>query len=200
MSQVFSQVSRTWDPAGQRWLPELSVFVQASSGDGLKVFDRWHLLHDGQSVSYTLTPADWTSVERNGETWLGANGIRFPEDEVLTGDWRIQLVTKDGQKAESVFRIPPAALDAPRPRTEPVVVTPLAAPGRYRVTGWVESYLLWTRDARGQILSRNKTVGPEFTVPGGVSSFFLYSYDKDRGEGLVAGPFGVQNAPAPADR
>ena len=73
-------------------------------------------------------------------------------------------------------------------------------PGRYTVSGWPDDYLVWSRDPKGTVVSRTKTVGSSFFVAVGARSFVLYSYDKNRGEGLVAGPFPVQDNAKPADR
>lgn len=195
---MFAQVTRVFDPASGVWSPRLSVFVQAASADGNRVFDRLHLIHDGQGLYFSLTRDQWTAVERPGEYWVGANSLAFP-GALPTGEWRALLVTKAGQKVESRFQVPAPAPDAPAARTSPVRVTPEGPPGRYRVAGWVDDYLVWAWDAKGVLLGRAKTVGPAFAVPRGAVSFRLYSYDKGRGEGLEAGPFPVKENEKPAD-
>ncbi len=193
VTQVFDQVNRVYDPADGAWTERLSVFVQASSSDGLKVFDRLHLIHDGQGIFVTLNRSQWASSTPPGEFWMGVNNLKF-SGSVPTGEWRALLVTRSGQKVESKFVVP-SAVRTPSPRTAAPVVRPDGAPYRYRVSNWVDSYLVWPRDAGGTVLSRTKTFGPTFEVPAGAVSFELYSYDNDRGEGLVAGPFPVQNHP-----
>jgi len=193
VTQVFDQVNRVYDPAEGAWTERLSVFVQASSSDGVKVFDRLHLIHDGHGLFVTLNRSQWASSTPPGEFWMGVNNLEF-SGGVPTGEWRALLVTRSGQKVESKFVVPPPARAA-SPRTIIPVVRPDLVPQRYQVSGWVDSYLVWARDARGAVLSRAKTFGPTFEVPTGTVSFELYSYDNDRGEGLVAGPFPVQNHP-----
>jgi len=196
--QVASQVNRVWDPVVGAWSDRLSVFLQASSSDGNKVFDRLHLIHDGQQLFFTLTSAQWSVVDHPGEYWIGTNSLAVP-GSLPTGSWRALLVTKSGQKVEAAFQVPPAAPDAPPARTGSVSVK-VEAPGRYRVTGWVDDTLVWFRDPKGGVFARSKVVGPEITVLPGTASFVLYSYDKGRGEGLEAGPFLVQEPGKPADR
>lgn len=198
--QVVSQVNRVFDPEAKAWSSWLSVFVQASSADGNKVFDRMHLLHDGQALWVPLTHDTWTPVERTGEFWVGSNGLNFG-DAVPTGTWRVQLVTRSGQKVETSFEVPTVPVGTPAPRTASVTVRrDPNQPGRWSVSGWVDDYLVWSRDAKGVILARTKTVGPSFQVLPAAASVSLYSYDKNRGEGLLAGPFPVQDLPASADR
>ena len=199
--QVFSQVNRVYDPAPNAWTEQLSVFVQAANADGVKFFDRLHLIHDTEGLYVTLSQAQWTKVERPGEFWVGSNGLTFPGGEVPTGSWRAELVTRSGQKIEAAFQVPPAAPNQPAPRKGPVSVKNPAHPtDPYQVAGWTDDYVVWARDAKGQILARNQTVGPSFVVPPGTASVVLYSFDKNRGEGLEAGPFPVQEVRSTADR
>ena len=190
--QVFSQVNQVFDFPSARWTQRLSVFVQASSADGNRVFDRLHLIHDEQDLYITLNRDQWTVVERPGEYWVGTNSLTFP-GKIPTGEWRALLVTRAGLKVESWFSIPAPPPDAPSARTLPVVVvSDGVANERYRVSGWVDNYLVWSWDAQGVLLGRAKTTGPVFAVPQGAVTFRLYSYDKGRGEGLEAGPFPVK--------
>ncbi len=188
--QIFDQVDRVFDPVSRSWSGKLSVFVQASSADGNKVFDRLHLVHDGQGLYFSLAKDRWSAIERPGEFWIGARDLAFPDGRVPTGEWRALLVTRSGQKAEMRFIVPPQPSDAAGARTLPVSIQPDA--GGYRVSGWVDNYLVWSRDAKGNLVSRAKVTGGVFQVPSGAATFTLYSYDKDRGEGLEAGPFPVQ--------
>jgi hypothetical protein len=199
--QVFTQVNRVYDPATATWSARLAAFVQGSSPDGAKVFDRLHLIHDGQGLYFTLDRAHWTKVERPGEVWMGSPGLAFPDGQVPTGPWRVLLVTRDGQKVETSFAVPPPAPGTPEPRKGPVRVAALAGvPGKYQVSGWPEDTLVWVLDGQGTVLARTKVSGTAFQVPPGAASFVLYSYDKARGEGLEAGPFPVQSSSKPADR
>lgn len=207
--QVFTQVDRVYDPSSG-WSSRLSVFVQGADADGTKVFDRLHLVHEGQGLYFTLDRDHWTAVERPGESWFGANDLSFPDGKVPLGEWRATLVTKAGLRVQTSFQVPPQPPDAPPPRTARVEVSLVElpppppgappAPALYRVTGWVDDYLVWARDAKGTVMTRNKTVGDRFSLPPGTDSFLLYSYDKVRGEGLVAGPFSVKEPDKPADR
>lgn len=199
--QVFSQVNRVFDPEEGEWSSRLSAFVQATSADGTKVFDRLHLVHEGQGLLFTLTRDQWARAERAGEFWAGANDLAFPDGKVPVGSWRAVLVTRAGLKVELGFEVPGPRPGVGEPREGRVVVRADASqPGRYQVSGWVDDYLVWSRDANGAVVARTKTVGPSFTVVPGARSFQLYSYDKDRGEGLLAGPFPVQDRSEPADR
>jgi hypothetical protein len=200
--QVFTQVDRVFEPSSG-WSARLSVFVQGADSDGTKVFDRLHLVHEGLGLYFTLDRDHWTAVERPGESWFGANDLSFPDGKVPLGEWRATLVTKAGLRVQTSFQVPPQPPDAPAPRTAQVevsVLEPPPAPVLYQVSGWVDDYLVWARDAKGTVLTRNKTVGDRFGLPPGTESFLLYSYDKARGEGLVAGPFSVKEVAKPADR
>jgi hypothetical protein len=198
--QVFSQVNRVYNPASGGWSAQLAVFVQGASSDGTKVFDRLHLIHDGEGLYFTLDRSHWTKVERPGEAWMGSPGLSFP-GEVPTGTWRALLVTRDGQKVETTFAVPPQVPGAPAPRKGKVTVSPdRQVPGKFTVSGWVDDTLVWALDAQGAVLSRTKVYGPNLQIPPGTVTFVLYSYDKERGEGLEAGPFPVQSSSKPADR
>ena len=198
--QVFSQTNRVFDPGMGGWSTRLSVFLQVSSNDGNKVFDRLHLIQDDRQLVYTLTSGQWASVERPGEYWIGTNDLGLSDGTVPTGAWRALLVTKSGQRVEASFAVPPPEADAPRARTGTVKATPASSPGRWRFSGWVDNTLVWFRDAKGAVIGRARVVGPEVALPPGTSSLVLYSYDKGRGEGLEAGPFPVQAPAKSADR
>jgi hypothetical protein len=195
VAQVFSQVNRVFDPQLGAWSPRLSVFLQAVSSDGNKVFDRLYLIDDADQQYYAMAKGDWTPVEKPGEFWTGINGLPLPENP---GGWRALLVTRSGQKVSADFAVSPQPADAPPPRTERVATA--EANGRWRVTGWVDDYMVWAYDANGGVVARTKTVGPEFALPASAVRFVLYSYDKARGEGLEAGPFLVKPPEKSADR
>jgi len=188
--QVFSQVNQVFDPPSQTWGEGLSVFVQGANADGTKVFDRLHLVHEG--LYFTLTPDQWVSIDRPGESWFGANNLRFPQGKVSTGEWRVILVTKAGLEAQTTFLVPPLPIETAGGTPPAVSLTALAQPGQYKVSGWVPDYLVWARDPKGVVIARTKTAGDQFSVPLGTDSVVLYSYDKIRGQGLEAGPFSLK--------
>lgn len=198
--QVFSQVNWVYDPGPKVWDQRLSVFVQASSADGPKVFDRLHLIQDDQGLFVTLGAGEWTVVDRPGEHWLGTNGITFPGGLVPPGAWRAVLVTKSGQRVEGTFAVAPRGPGETRPRWGAVTLSDDPSPRTYRVSGWVDDYLVWARDVQGKVLSRNKTVGDRFNVPRGAASVVLYTYDTSRGVGREAGPFFLKVPSESADR
>jgi len=198
--QVFGQVNWVYDPGTKVWDQRLSVFVQASSADGNKVFDRLHLVQDDQGLYVTLSAAEWTVVDRPGEHWVGTNGITFPGGQVPPGPWRAVLVTKAGQRVEGTFAVAPLAPGEAKPRWGPVTLVDDPSPRTYRVTGWADDYLVWARDPQGRVLTRNKTVGDRFNVPRDAESVVLYTYDTSRGVGRLAGPFSLKVPQVSADR
>ncbi len=195
VAQVFSQITRVFDPQGGGWSPRLSVFLQAVSADGNKVFDRLYLINDAEGQYYAMAKGEWTSVEKPGEFWAGINNLPLPENP---GPWRALLVTRSGQQVSADFSVPPQPSDAPPARSARVSVA--EAGDRWRVQGWVDDYVVWAYDANGGVVARTKTVGPEFGIPSTTVRFILYSYDKSRGEGLEAGPFLVKPLAKSADR
>lgn len=201
INQVFWQVNQVFDPSSSSWSSRLSVFVHAVSADGQKVFDRLHLIQDSQGLFFSLRANQWTTVERPGETWIGAHGLTFPDQKVPVGDWRILVATRAGQKVEARFQVPPQPPDASRLRSAPVVLKQDGKTlGLYHTVGWVDDFVVLSRDSQNNLLSRTKTVGADFQIPLSATSITLYSYDKTRGEGLEAGPFPVKETAKPADR
>jgi hypothetical protein len=190
--QVFGQVNWVYDPGTRVWDQRLSAFVQASSADGTAVFDRLHILHDDQGLFVTLGSAQWTVVDRPGEHWVGTNGITFADGRVPPGTWRVVLVTKAGQQVEGSFAVAPRSPGQAPPRWGPVTLVEAPSARTYRVSGWVDDYLVWARDVGGKVISRNKTVGDRFTVPPGTVSVVLYTYDASRAVGRQAGPFSLK--------
>jgi hypothetical protein len=195
VAQVFSQINRVYDPQAAAWSPRLSVFLQAVSADGNKVFDRLYFINDAEGQYYALTKGEWTSIEKPGEFWVGINGLPLPEKP---GPWRALLVTRSGQQVSADFSVPPQPIGGSPARAG--TVSAFETDGRWRVAGWVDDYIVWAYDASGNVVARAKTVGPEFSVPATAVRFTLYSYDKTRGEGLEAGPFLVKASEKSADR
>jgi hypothetical protein len=195
VAQVFSQVTRVFDPQAGSWSGRLSVFLQAVSADGNKVFDRLYLINDAEGQYYAMAKGEWTPVEKPGEYWVGINGLPLPEKP---GPWRALLVTRSGQQVSTDFSVPPQPLDSAPARANKV--SAVENGGRWRVQGWVDDYMVWAYDANGAVVARAKIVGPEFGIPTTAVRFLLYSYDKTRGEGLEAGPFLVKPLAKSADR
>jgi len=199
IAQVYSQISQHFDPQTKTWSPQWAAFVQALSNDGNRAFDRLYFIHDETGMYFALNKQTWTAVDRPGEFWVGRNDFHVPGGVVPLGTWRAVLVTLDGQHVEQTFVV---STDTSRdPVRAAVTLIPLPANARsYRVEGWVNNYLVWPQDQQGNVLALQKVVGGQFSVPEGASSIRLYSYDKTRAEGLLAGPFSVQPLSTSADR
>ncbi|MEI8096245.1 MAG: hypothetical protein WCG80_18690 [Spirochaetales bacterium] len=206
IGQVFSQVNQVWSPTAKVWQPRLSVFVLVSNADGIEDIDRLHLVHDNSRLVWSLEPSQWTRIDRTGEMWLGANNLSVPGDsgpaEIPTGAWKVLVLSKAGQQAESAFVIPPPPPGnlPPRPPVRldlPAGWSATERQGSFRLTGFASDYVVWTLGETGEVLAQKPQTSPVFSLTsllpaatlGRVRSLMFYSYDKLAGQGLEAGPF-----------
>ncbi len=196
--QVFSQINDYWDPVTSQWQERLSVFVLPRNADGLEELAEFRLIHDGARLSWTMTPETWSQVERSGEVWVGANNLQMPEEAVPTGAWRAEVVTRSGLVASAPFAVPPPLMTGRSAPRAPVTFTaPTARSGDFLLTGFPADLVIWAYSADGKPLAQKTTVDSRFTLASLASGFnpdtirrlMFYSYDRNRGRGVAAGPF-----------
>ena len=82
------------------------MFVHAEDPDGIQDVDQLELLHNDQELLWSLNAAQWRTIEREGESWIGTSGIRSSSNRSLPrGEYRIRVSDKAGESVETAFII-----------------------------------------------------------------------------------------------
>src|SRR6056297_741174 len=104
LAQLFWQLNVVYDTGASTQYEELTLFVHAEDADGLQDIDQLELLHNQQELLWSFDSAQWRMVEREGESWIGTNGIRKSAARILPrGEYRVKLSDKAGEAAETAF-------------------------------------------------------------------------------------------------
>lgn len=194
--QLFYQVNENWNPLNRTWSESLSVHVQAQNEDSVEDLDRLNLINDGERLWWQIKKESWVRQDRNGEVWVGSNAVDpLGGRQLPRGGYRVQLVARSGETAETRFSL---AADregpgGPRPQVD------LKKDGDTLVLeGFPPSYLIWVYADRGEFLASKKQLGPRFKLsdlipdPGARNRarlVYFYSYLPRDGTGLRAGPY-----------
>ncbi len=106
LSQLFWQLNVVYNPENSSQHEELSLFVHAEDPDGIQDVDQLELLHSEQELLWSFNAEQWRMVEREGESWIGTNGVRSSSDPRLPrGEYRIRVSDKAGESVETTFII-----------------------------------------------------------------------------------------------
>lgn len=193
--QFFYQVNEVWNPQTKEWKESLAVHVQAQNEDSLEDLDHLNLIHDQDRLWWQVKKDTWVRQDRNGENWVGTNNLEPYQGTVLPrGTWRVQLVARSGEAAETRFSLPPLPEDAPpKPRLS------LTQKGdELFLEGFPPSYLIWVYGDRDALLAVKKQLGPRFKLSEllpdpqqrtQARAVYFYSYLPRDGTGLRAGPY-----------
>ncbi len=104
LAQLFWQLNVVYDTRASSQYEELTLFVHAEDADGLQDIDQLELLHTQQELLWSFDSSQWRTVEREGESWIGVNGIRKSAARTLPrGEYRVKLSDKAGEAAETTF-------------------------------------------------------------------------------------------------
>ena len=104
---TFWQLNLVEESPGGQVHEELTVFVlvNGDSNDmsGLRIE------HPEEDLTWDLRPEQWSRIEREGETWVGSNGIVMPgPDPLPRGEYLLRLADISGQTAEVSLFLAPA--------------------------------------------------------------------------------------------
>lgn len=166
----------------------LSLFVYGADEDGEADLEELHLLNDEAELHWAMGSGDWVSVERSGDTWIGAHSLAMPAgDQFPRGSYRVVLVDKGGLRAERVF-----SLDQDRTPRRPFPTLSIAK-GRYRAASSYPKNSLVVYDASGAALRTVPLKAAEGAVselglPQGARSVALWAEDEGTLTAALAEP------------
>ena len=188
----------TYDQSRGGIYTELDFFLLLKDEDGLNDISELNIYKDDQGWSWHLTPEKWISFSREGEDWIGSNGLTRGGD-LPGGEYRAVLRDRSGQKSEMTFRIE-GSEEGPRihefPRAQ-------VSSDYIRLdTGAASPAVLWFYNDKGDLVSEVYREGglylkQELLQPDElqiVQWFMVYHQNEEGGYGLKSGPY-LMNPP-----
>jgi hypothetical protein len=203
IQRVVSQLMVTADPDSGATGERMSVFLVANDPDGFDDIASLYLIQDEAEVFWKLEPSGWTKTIQEKETWIGSNGILMPDGSPMPrGEYRALLQDKGGDTVESSFNLSAPTIDAAR------IEFPKAAAvdGSLSFSGLKESSELWVYDTADRFVTAVPlekdpvAVAPIVQQNPGLREGFryrVYTWDKEKGVGLLAGPYTRGSLKAP---
>jgi len=81
----------------------LSMFASVSDRDGVDDIEYLYVVHDGEELSWSLTPDHWQRSDEGSSIWIGSNALDAPGPDIPRGQYRLILVDKAGERTERSF-------------------------------------------------------------------------------------------------
>ena len=176
---------------------ELNLFVRLEDEDGFEDIIEISIHNDDRGWAWTLTEENWVSWSKDGESWLGANGLSRNRG-IPEGEYRLKVTDRSGQNSESLFFYASPGLDTKNLRFPNAVVEEdhILIDG-----GGRKPLLLWFYDDRGEFVAErylepglyNKEELLKKDEKESAAWFMIYHRDEKGGYGLKSGPFMIQS-------
>ncbi|MFW5710332.1 MAG: hypothetical protein ACOC2R_03980 [Spirochaetota bacterium] len=209
IAQLFWQLNVVYDTQTSTQYEELTLFVHAEDADGLQDIDQLELLHNQQELLWSFDSARWRTIEREGERWIGTNGVRNSAARILPrGEYRVKLSDKAGEAAETVFNVNSNILGLQK-GSLPTGRFPAAEVGARRISlsSTAPELLVSLYDAEGgfirsELLELKGSAKYTLVIDNwterwpGARRIMLQHYDAADGFGLVSGPLELPELPA----
>lgn len=175
---------------------ELDLYIRLEDEDGLEDISEISIHKDDRGWAWKLTEENWTSLSRDGESWMGASGLSR-DGGIPDGEYRLKVTDRSGQRSETLFQYTSPALE-PRSLRFPLAMD---RGERILIDGFGrEPLLLWFYNEKGDF------VGERYLAQGLYSRdellqgeagenrekadwFMIYFRDEEGGYGLKSGPF-----------
>ncbi len=196
ISRVFAQPIFVHDLAAKSDWVRLGVFVVATDPDGQDDLDSLYVINDAAELYWKIGKDAWVSATAEGEPWIGTNTFTVPGGAPPpAGEYRVVLQDLAGETVEDTFTLP--RMDFPSAGAYPG-----AAIGaeEVAVSGGGDTTQLWIVGKDGKQVGSVPVPKETRRVPlaqvhqaGGASGSSLWVYTLDRGRlfGLLAGPYKV---------
>ncbi|MDC7235986.1 MAG: hypothetical protein PQJ58_22370 [Spirochaetales bacterium] len=172
---------------------ELNVFAQMQDDDGIEDISEVSIHRDDLGWSWNLTASDWSSFSREGEDWIGSNGLTLGA-ALPGGDYRFLAVDRSGQRHETLFKVRDPGMDM-----DSLVFPELQIRnGILYLSGrGYEPLVLWFYNDKGILITEkytgsgviplNEIISPEEKQI--ARWLMIYYQDETGGYGLKTGPY-----------
>ncbi len=199
ISQLFWQVDVVRNLDEERQHEELTLFLMIDDADGIDDLNEVLLIHRDQELVWRIDPDELRRVRREGELWMGVNGIQMNDESPLPrGQYTVEVTDRAGEKDESEFFLGRDIAGHLRGDLDPGLFPVLDAAGSV-ITGSAEEQVsIFFYDQEGAFLrsetiavsSFNRQVLQQWRASD-IGSVWLHSYKAAEGYGLVSGPFRI---------
>jgi len=106
IAQLFWQLNIVQDSERSTQHEELSLFVHAQDPDGTGDLEEIELVHPEAELRWNFTPDNWQKIERDGEVWLGGNGVKSGfAAQLPRGEYQVKVLDKAAETAATSFFI-----------------------------------------------------------------------------------------------
>lgn len=197
ISQLFWQVDvvRNLDADSQH--EELSLFLMIDDADGLDDLDEVLLIQRDRELVWKLEPDEMRRVQREGEMWMGVNGIQMNDRSPLPrGNYTIEVSDRAGEKDETEFFLGRDITGHLRGDLDSGLFPELNVNSSVVTASDEEQVSVFFYDTEGNFLRSEVLPVNSFTRQvlrqwreSDIDSVWLHSYNAAEGYGLVSGPF-----------
>jgi len=197
VNQLFWQLDVVLTPETDQQHEELSLFLMIDDADGIDDIEEFIILQREAELEWRLSAENTRRLDRDGETWMGVNGIRMHNDSALPrGRYTVEVFDKAGEKAETAFYVENEIIGI---RQGPIGISEfprfddsdsgfLSSPkGRVNIRCYNEQGAF----VRSETVEGRKIAEDTYAkwIESGISSIWLHTFDEEAGFGLVSGPF-----------
>jgi len=173
---------------------ELNFFVQVDDEDGEEDLAEIYLIRDDLGWSWKLDPETWQTYSRDGEFWVGSNGLCLSGGDSLPGgDYRLLVIDRSGQRNELTVTVRQPGVDM-----NTLAFPGIALSGEYiRIESDREPLVLWFYNDMGDLVAEKYTGRGTFPLTDFLSSeerqqvtwMYVYLQEEQEGYGMKSGPY-----------
>ena len=173
---------------------ELNFFIQLQDDDGEADISELYLIRDDLNWSWKMDSSNWVTSSIDGEFWLGANGLTMGSEDLLpTGDYRILVIDRSGQRDELTVSI-----RQPDIKTSDLVFPRVNQQGRtIQLDFPLSPLVLWFYDSQAQLVAEKYLQPGNYLMEDILNSeeiqkttwFYVYFQNERQGYGQKSGPY-----------
>jgi len=96
--QLFWQLDVVRNVELQQQHEELSFFLLIDDADGIEDLREFRIIQEDAELSWTISADELRRIRREGEVWLGVNGVQMNDRSPLPrGDYLVEVIDKAGE-------------------------------------------------------------------------------------------------------
>lgn len=197
ISQQFWQVDVVRNLDTDRQHEELTLFLMIDDADGIDDLDEVLLIQRDRELVWKIKPDEMRRVQREGEMWMGVNGIQMNDRSPLPrGQYTVEVTDRAGEKDEAEFFIGRDITGHQRGDLDSGLFPELDVNSSVMTASAEEQISVFFYDTEGNFLRSETIPVNSFSHQllrqwreSDIGSVWLRSYNAAEGYGLVSGPF-----------